>query len=85
MLSNKPTQARMRFLGMTAEHTTHAEPVWPADLDACVCSEQRESNLCMSMFFSLQHFKPLADGQKGRSPPSNPPSQVAEAEVLSFN
>ncbi|XP_054147371.1 intraflagellar transport protein 46 homolog [Melozone crissalis] len=36
-------------------------------------------------FKNSQHFKPLADGQKGRSPPSNPPSQAAEAEVLSFN
>lgn len=39
----------------------------------------------MNMLFSLQHFKTLADGQKGRSPPSNPPSGAAEAEVLSFN
>ncbi|RLV93754.1 hypothetical protein DV515_00013392, partial [Chloebia gouldiae] len=36
-------------------------------------------------FKNSQHFKPLADGQKGRSPPFNPPSQAAEAEVLSFN
>ncbi|OWK55715.1 Intraflagellar transport protein 46 [Lonchura striata] len=36
-------------------------------------------------FKNSQHFKPLADGQKGRSPPSNPPSQATEAEVLSFN
>ncbi|NXD92961.1 IFT46 protein, partial [Chaetorhynchus papuensis] len=36
-------------------------------------------------FKNSQHFKPLADGQKGRSPASNPPSQAAEAEVLSFN
>ncbi|XP_014740122.1 PREDICTED: intraflagellar transport protein 46 homolog [Sturnus vulgaris] len=36
-------------------------------------------------FKNSQHFKPLADGQKGRSPPSNPPSQAAEAEVLSFD
>ncbi|XP_063274136.1 intraflagellar transport protein 46 homolog isoform X3 [Prinia subflava] len=36
-------------------------------------------------FKNSQHFKPLADGQKGRSPPSNPPSQAVEAEVLSFN
>ncbi|XP_056365860.1 intraflagellar transport protein 46 homolog isoform X2 [Oenanthe melanoleuca] len=36
-------------------------------------------------FKNSQHFKPLADGQKGRSPPSNPSSQAAEAEVLSFN
>ncbi|XP_039241744.1 intraflagellar transport protein 46 homolog isoform X1 [Pipra filicauda] len=34
-----------------------------------------------SEFKNSQHFKPLADGQKGRSPPSNPPSQAAEAEV----
>ncbi|KAM4646309.1 intraflagellar transport protein 46 homolog [Amazona ochrocephala] len=37
-----------------------------------------------SEFKNSQHFKPLADGKKGRSPPSNPPSQAAEAEVLSF-
>ncbi|NXR24082.1 IFT46 protein, partial [Cinclus mexicanus] len=36
-------------------------------------------------FKNSQHFKSLADGQKGRSPPSNLPSQAAEAEVLSFN
>ncbi|XP_023797109.1 intraflagellar transport protein 46 homolog, partial [Cyanistes caeruleus] len=36
-------------------------------------------------FKNSQHFKPLADGQKGRSPPPNPPSQAAESEVLSFN
>lgn len=75
----------MLLLGLTAEHTTHTELMWPAHSDACVCSEQWESNLCMSIFFSLQHFKALADGQKGRSSPSNPPSQAAEAEVLSFN
>ncbi|XP_074018589.1 intraflagellar transport protein 46 homolog isoform X2 [Numenius arquata] len=38
-----------------------------------------------SEFKNSQHFKPLAEGKKGRSPPSNPPSQVAEAEVLSFS
>ncbi|KAM8989465.1 intraflagellar transport protein 46 homolog isoform 1-T1 [Ara ararauna] len=37
-----------------------------------------------SEFKNSQHFKPLADGKKGRSPPSNPPSQAAEAELLSF-
>ncbi|XP_065553219.1 intraflagellar transport protein 46 homolog isoform X1 [Lathamus discolor] len=37
-----------------------------------------------SEFKNSQHFKPLADGKKGRSPPSNPPSQPAEAELLSF-
>ncbi|XP_019326025.1 PREDICTED: intraflagellar transport protein 46 homolog [Aptenodytes forsteri] len=37
-----------------------------------------------SEFKNSQHFKPLADGKKGRSPPSNPPSQGADAEVLSF-
>ncbi|XP_072740475.1 intraflagellar transport protein 46 homolog isoform X2 [Ciconia boyciana] len=37
-----------------------------------------------SEFKNSQHFKPLADGKKGRSPPSNPPSQAADAEVLSF-
>uniref|UniRef100_A0A8C0ICL3 Intraflagellar transport protein 46 homolog n=1 Tax=Bubo bubo TaxID=30461 RepID=A0A8C0ICL3_BUBBB len=37
-----------------------------------------------SEFKNSQHFKPLADGKKGRSPPSNPPSRAAEAEVLSF-
>ncbi|XP_071432316.1 intraflagellar transport protein 46 homolog isoform X2 [Pithys albifrons albifrons] len=35
-------------------------------------------------FKNSQHFKSLADGQKSRSPPSNPPSQAAEAEVVSF-
>ncbi|XP_069643957.1 intraflagellar transport protein 46 homolog isoform X1 [Haliaeetus albicilla] len=35
-------------------------------------------------FKNSQHFKALADGKKGRSPPSNPPSQAADAEVLSF-
>ncbi|NXN42698.1 IFT46 protein, partial [Rhinoptilus africanus] len=37
-----------------------------------------------SEFKNSQHFKPLADGKKGRSPLSNPPSQAADAEVLSF-
>lgn len=37
-----------------------------------------------SEFKNSQHFKPLADGKKGRSPPSNPSSQAADAEVLSF-
>ncbi|XP_052639747.1 intraflagellar transport protein 46 homolog isoform X1 [Harpia harpyja] len=37
-----------------------------------------------SEFKNSQHFKALADGKKGRSPPSNPPSQAADAEVLSF-
>ncbi|XP_050766786.1 intraflagellar transport protein 46 homolog [Gymnogyps californianus] len=37
-----------------------------------------------SEFKNSQHFKPLADGKKGRSPPPNPPSRAAEAEVLSF-
>ncbi|KAM9255686.1 intraflagellar transport protein 46 homolog [Cariama cristata] len=37
-----------------------------------------------SEFKNSQHFKPLADGKKGGSPPSNPPSQTADAEVLSF-
>ncbi|XP_010079275.1 PREDICTED: intraflagellar transport protein 46 homolog, partial [Pterocles gutturalis] len=37
-----------------------------------------------SEFKNSQHFKTLADGKEKRSPPSNPPSQVADAEVLSF-
>ncbi|XP_075298631.1 intraflagellar transport protein 46 homolog [Opisthocomus hoazin] len=37
-----------------------------------------------SEFKNSQHFKPLADGKKGRSPPPNPPPQAADAEVLSF-
>uniref|UniRef100_A0A8C4J7Q0 Intraflagellar transport protein 46 homolog n=1 Tax=Dromaius novaehollandiae TaxID=8790 RepID=A0A8C4J7Q0_DRONO len=37
-----------------------------------------------SEFQNSQHFKSLAEGKKARSPPSNPPSQAAEAEVLSF-
>ncbi|XP_054659414.1 intraflagellar transport protein 46 homolog isoform X2 [Grus americana] len=37
-----------------------------------------------SEFKNSQHFKPLAEGKKGRSPPSNPPSQAADAEALSF-
>ncbi|NXC22760.1 IFT46 protein, partial [Corythaeola cristata] len=37
-----------------------------------------------SEFKNSQHFKPLADGKKGGSPPSNPPPQAADAEVLSF-
>lgn len=82
MLFNRPAQARMHLLGLAAEHSSGRGQRIQMH---CLCSEQWESNLCMSMFFSLQHFKPLADGQKGRSPPSNPPSQAAEAEVLSFN
>ncbi|NWI26686.1 IFT46 protein, partial [Sula dactylatra] len=35
-----------------------------------------------SEFKNSQHFKLLADGKKGRSPPSNPPSQAAD--MLSF-
>ncbi|KAM6370547.1 intraflagellar transport protein 46 homolog isoform 3-T3 [Pluvialis apricaria] len=37
-----------------------------------------------SEFKNSQHFKPLSDGKKGRSPPSNPPSHAADTEVLSF-
>ncbi|XP_025913664.1 intraflagellar transport protein 46 homolog [Apteryx rowi] len=37
-----------------------------------------------SEFKNSQHFKSLAEGKKARSPPSNLPSQAAEAEVLSF-
>ncbi|KAM9370041.1 intraflagellar transport protein 46 homolog [Phaethornis superciliosus] len=37
-----------------------------------------------SEFKNSQHFKPLADGKKGGSSPSNPPSQAADAEVLTF-
>ncbi|NXI62361.1 IFT46 protein, partial [Anseranas semipalmata] len=37
-----------------------------------------------SEFKNSQHFKPMAEGKKARSPPSNTPSQAAEAEVLSF-
>ncbi|KAK2532848.1 Ift46 [Columba guinea] len=37
-----------------------------------------------SEFKNSQHFKPLADGEKGRSPPSNPPAPPADAELLSF-
>ncbi|XP_021231553.1 intraflagellar transport protein 46 homolog isoform X2 [Numida meleagris] len=37
-----------------------------------------------SEFKNSQHFKPLAEGKKARSPPSNALSQSAEAEVLSF-
>ncbi|KAM9217134.1 intraflagellar transport protein 46 homolog [Leptosomus discolor] len=37
-----------------------------------------------SEFKNSQHFKPLADGKKGRTPPSNPPSQAADAEALSL-
>ncbi|XP_010192406.1 PREDICTED: intraflagellar transport protein 46 homolog, partial [Mesitornis unicolor] len=37
-----------------------------------------------ALFKNSQHFKPLADGKKGRSPPSNPPSRAADAEVFSF-
>ncbi|XP_072210973.1 intraflagellar transport protein 46 homolog isoform X2 [Excalfactoria chinensis] len=35
-------------------------------------------------FKNSQHFKPLAEGKKARSPPSNILPQSAEAEVLSF-
>ncbi|XP_068023934.1 intraflagellar transport protein 46 homolog [Melanerpes formicivorus] len=35
-------------------------------------------------FKNSQHFKSLADGKKGRSSPSNPPSQAADTEVLSY-
>ncbi|XP_071654939.1 intraflagellar transport protein 46 homolog isoform X2 [Patagioenas fasciata] len=37
-----------------------------------------------SEFKNSQHFKPLADGEKGHSPPSNPPVPPADAELLSF-
>lgn len=37
-----------------------------------------------SEFKNSQHFKPLAEGKKARSPPSNTLPQSAEAEVLSF-
>ncbi|EOA96320.1 UPF0360 protein C11orf60-like protein, partial [Anas platyrhynchos] len=43
-----------------------------------------ESHLCTNAFFLLQHFKPMAEGKKARSSPSNTPSQGAEVEVLSF-
>ncbi|KAM6295754.1 intraflagellar transport protein 46 homolog [Aegotheles albertisi] len=35
-------------------------------------------------FKNSQHFKPLADEKTGRRSPSNPPSQAADAEVLTF-
>ncbi|NWH59400.1 IFT46 protein, partial [Geococcyx californianus] len=38
-----------------------------------------------SEFKNSQHFKPMAEGKKGGSPASNPPSQVTEAEIFSFN
>ncbi|XP_051494644.1 intraflagellar transport protein 46 homolog isoform X2 [Apus apus] len=37
-----------------------------------------------SEFKNSQHFKPLADGNKGRTSPPNPSSQAAEEEVLTF-
>ncbi|XP_066495550.1 intraflagellar transport protein 46 homolog isoform X2 [Tiliqua scincoides] len=37
-----------------------------------------------SEFKNSQHFKVLAEGKKLTSPPSNPPSQTGEPEVLSF-
>ncbi|XP_035202183.1 intraflagellar transport protein 46 homolog isoform X2 [Oxyura jamaicensis] len=37
-----------------------------------------------SEFKNSQHFKPMAEGKKARSSPSNTPSQAAEVEVLSF-
>ncbi|XP_032057628.1 intraflagellar transport protein 46 homolog [Aythya fuligula] len=37
-----------------------------------------------SEFKNSQHFKPMAEGKKARSSPSNTPSQGAEVEVLSF-
>uniref|UniRef100_A0A8C8S0Q9 Intraflagellar transport protein 46 homolog n=1 Tax=Pelusios castaneus TaxID=367368 RepID=A0A8C8S0Q9_9SAUR len=38
-----------------------------------------------SEFKNSQHFKALAEGRKAGSPPSNPPSQAGEVEVLSFS
>uniref|UniRef100_A0A8C4YU43 Intraflagellar transport protein 46 homolog n=1 Tax=Gopherus evgoodei TaxID=1825980 RepID=A0A8C4YU43_9SAUR len=38
-----------------------------------------------SEFKNSQHFKALAEGRKVGSPPSNPPSQAGETEVLSFS
>ncbi|NXG66644.1 IFT46 protein, partial [Hemiprocne comata] len=37
-----------------------------------------------SEFKNSQHFKPLAEGKKGRTSSSNPPSQAAEEEALTF-
>ncbi|NXX19064.1 IFT46 protein, partial [Podargus strigoides] len=37
-----------------------------------------------SEFKNSQHFKPLAEGKKGRSPLPNPPSQAADTEAFSF-
>lgn len=45
-------------------------------------AEIRFTLLVVSSF--LQHFKALAEGKKVASPPSNPPSQAGEADILSF-
>ncbi|KAH0623378.1 hypothetical protein JD844_031651, partial [Phrynosoma platyrhinos] len=37
-----------------------------------------------SEFKNSQHFKALAEGKKATSPPSNPPSQAGESDILSF-
>ncbi|XP_058050488.1 intraflagellar transport protein 46 homolog isoform X2 [Ahaetulla prasina] len=37
-----------------------------------------------SEFKNSQHFKALAEGKKVASPPSNPPSQAGETDILSF-
>ncbi|XP_029139353.1 intraflagellar transport protein 46 homolog [Protobothrops mucrosquamatus] len=37
-----------------------------------------------SEFKNSQHFKALAEGKKVVSPPSNPPSQAGEIDILSF-
>ncbi|XP_042329122.1 intraflagellar transport protein 46 homolog isoform X2 [Sceloporus undulatus] len=37
-----------------------------------------------SEFKNSQHFKALAEGKKVASPPSNPPSQAGESDILNF-
>uniref|UniRef100_A0A8C4YSZ9 Intraflagellar transport protein 46 homolog n=1 Tax=Gopherus evgoodei TaxID=1825980 RepID=A0A8C4YSZ9_9SAUR len=57
-----------------------------------ICESLRCFVLSLHVLFSLysefknsQHFKALAEGRKVGSPPSNPPSQAGETEVLSFS
>ncbi|KAJ6653159.1 hypothetical protein lerEdw1_010032 [Lerista edwardsae] len=60
----------------------------PAILDIPVYKDHIQSLHTLfslySEFKNSQHFKVLAEGKKITSPPSNPPSQAGEPEVLSF-
>uniref|UniRef100_A0A8D0EFQ5 Intraflagellar transport protein 46 homolog n=1 Tax=Strix occidentalis caurina TaxID=311401 RepID=A0A8D0EFQ5_STROC len=82
-----PTEP-LTCLGAAIPPCSTAQPklrkLFPAKPGRRLSPQLAAPRLCPNALFPLQHFKPLAEGKKGRSPPSNTPSRAAEAEVLSF-